>query len=95
LIAGVLDDTVYEAGEFTLQRGDCVVLYTDGVTEARDDDRNFYTQPRLMEFLTGHETDDAGTIVAEIFSAVEKFSGRTQQLDDITVVALKYLGETG
>ena len=38
LIAGVLDDTVYEAGKLTLRPGDSLVLYTDGVTEARDDD---------------------------------------------------------
>ncbi|MEE2983340.1 MAG: PP2C family protein-serine/threonine phosphatase [Pseudomonadota bacterium] len=51
LIAGVLDDTVYEAGKLTLRPGDSLVLYTDGVTEARDDDRIFYTQPRGNELM--------------------------------------------
>ena len=43
LIAGVLDDTVYEAGKLTLRPGDSLALYIDGVTEARDDDRVFFT----------------------------------------------------
>lgn len=92
LIAGVLDDTVYEAGKLTLRPGDSLVLYTDGVTEARDEDRIFYTQPRLKEFLSDLETHGAGEIVEAIFSDVASFSGRTQQLDDITVVAVQYLG---
>ena len=92
LIAGVLDDTVYEAGKLTLRPGDSLVLYTDGVTEARDDDRIFYTQPRLKEFLSDLETHGAGEIVEAMFSDVASFSGRTQQLDDITVVAVQYLG---
>jgi sigma-B regulation protein RsbU (phosphoserine phosphatase) len=92
LIAGVLDDTVYEAGKLTLRPGDSLVLYTDGVTEARDDDRIFYTQPRLKEFLSDLETHGAGEIVEAMFPDVASFSGRTQQLDDITVVAVQYLG---
>ncbi|MCZ6895914.1 MAG: SpoIIE family protein phosphatase [Gammaproteobacteria bacterium] len=95
LIAGVLDDTVYETGGFTLRPGDRLVLYTDGVTEARDEDRNFYTQSRLREFLSDLETRDASVIVEAIFTDVASFSGRMQQSDDITVVAVKYLGHRG
>ena len=92
LIAGVIEDHVYQARELTLAAGDRLVIYTDGVTEARNTSRRFYSQPRLIDLLAHDDTSDSTQLVSAIFDDAHRYAADTPQSDDITVVALEYYG---
>ncbi|GHU42499.1 hypothetical protein FACS1894111_06550 [Clostridia bacterium] len=93
VLAG-LEDTVYMQAETTLQKGDAIFLYTDGVTEAMDTKQNLYSDPRLLGILNDRSSTissakDMATIVAD---DVTTFAQGVQQADDITILSLVYSG---
>ncbi|HEY6867090.1 MAG TPA: PP2C family protein-serine/threonine phosphatase, partial [Candidatus Eisenbacteria bacterium] len=79
----VYADTLVELGE-----GDVVVLYTDGLSEARRGDELFGTR-RLRDVMDAHARAPAAVIMRELMDAAQGFAD--QPLDDVTVVVLKQL----
>ena len=92
LIAGVLEDSVYEVRRRTLEPGDWLLLYTDGVTEARNSGKDFYTLERLRSFMAGQATGTAASAGKAILGEIDAFAGKEPQADDITVLFTRYLG---
>ena len=89
---GVWEGTDYETFTERLAPGDSLLLYTDGVTEAVDKAGQFFSEERLEQFLTADPTRTADQLVSDLHAAVQGFSKGTPQADDITVLALRYLG---
>ena len=89
---GFLEEQQYRGQATRLAPGEAILLYTDGVTEALDKHNEFFGDERLESFLTGHATDEPRNLVLGLHSAVQEFSGHARQADDITVLALRYLG---
>jgi sigma-B regulation protein RsbU (phosphoserine phosphatase) len=88
---GSIKGTVYEEKNITLNQGDVLVLFTDGVTDARNNDRDFYEYENLKKLL---EKMDAVSLPAReikdrIVEDVRRFMGATPQYDDMTVVVVK------
>ena len=72
----------------SMQKGDILVLYTDGVIEAFDDSGEEFGEERLIETLCSYSSLSAPLIAKAIVDQVAKFGGR-EQYDDITVVVAK------
>ncbi len=72
-----------------LAAGDTVVLYTDGITEAENERREFYGIDRLCQVLQRHHTKSASGIRQAIIEDVREFVGKQKVYDDITLVVLK------
>jgi serine phosphatase RsbU (regulator of sigma subunit)/catechol 2,3-dioxygenase-like lactoylglutathione lyase family enzyme len=72
----------------SMQNGDILVLYTDGVIEAFDDSGEEFGEKRLMDTLCSYRSLSAPLIAKAIVDQVAKFGGR-DQYDDITVVVAK------
>jgi sigma-B regulation protein RsbU (phosphoserine phosphatase) len=91
-LVGLLRDLAYETGRITLQPGDSIFLYTDGVTEAEDPEQKFFGERRLRELL--HVTGSAGpeATVQAVLAEVERFAAGAPRSDDITTLALQYRG---
>jgi serine phosphatase RsbU (regulator of sigma subunit) len=89
---GVRESNRYREDLLRLRAGDVVALYTDGVTEAANADGEFFEEPRLESVLRDSFRLPAGEIVRAVRGAVEAFSGGAPPRDDITLMALKYLG---
>jgi serine phosphatase RsbU (regulator of sigma subunit) len=87
---GVIEGVQYVARDCRIERGEGIVLYTDGVTEATDPDRNFFDEHRLERFLSDRCQDSVERLVASLVAAAQDFSGGLPQADDITVLALRY-----
>lgn len=87
---GAFDFGTYEEGRITLQEGDLVLFYTDGLTETKapDGDEDF-GEDRLNELLQQQRDQDVGTIFAAIRDQLHRFSGRREADDDITMIGLK------
>jgi phosphoserine phosphatase RsbU/P len=72
-----------------LERDDCLVLYTDGVTEALNTDGDEFGLDRMIQSVRVSATDGAQTIVKRIIEDVRNFTGSFPQNDDITVIAIR------
>lgn len=92
LVLGAMRNTTYQAKKITLQAGDGIFLYTDGVTEAVDEQNEQFTETRLEESLQRSADALLPHVVRNTIDAVQKFSNGAPQADDITLLALKYLG---
>ena len=64
-----------------------MVLYTDGITDANNENRELYGENRLIEFL--NNSDFNGNMITELLENINEFTGDAEQFDDITVLLLK------
>lgn len=76
----------------TLRPGDGLVLYSDGVVNAQARDRAPFGKAGLREALHGAKGERAEVVVHRVLAAVEAFAGLGERRDDLTVLALRYLG---
>lgn len=88
---GVQDPWDYTNHQWTLSKGDCLVLYTDGVTEAMDSQNQMYTEKRLEEDLKSWKQGPLLTLTAHILDNISNFIGDAPTSDDITLLCLKQL----
>ena len=87
---GIFDYINYELGTFQLSNNESIVLYTDGVTEAIDIDNNLYGNERLIGLLSKLKDHHPKVITKTIVDDVNKFVGKVEQSDDITILILSY-----
>jgi len=89
-ILGVLPDAAYRAGEtISLEKGDVVLLYTDGVTEARNRYGELFEAARLKHELTRAAEGEPDDIVKSVRDAVREWAGDGANEDDLTMLAVK------
>jgi len=73
---------------FGLDKGDCILLYTDGATEALDQEGMEYGLPRLVQGLQASAPHGAASVVRYVAGDVKAFVGNHPQHDDITLIAI-------
>ncbi len=86
---GINADADYREGRTTMQLGDVLVIYSDGVTEAASPSGEEFGPTRLYEVVSRNVEASAAGIRDRIESALTKFSQGTQAADDITLVIVK------
>lgn len=86
---GVLEEFPYQAEELTLEHGDTLVTFTDGVTEACDVNNNLYGEPRLEALLASLAGKTAEEITNAMNADVANYATGAEQSDDITILTLK------
>ncbi len=90
LILGVMKTMIpYEEGSIVLEKGESIILYTDGVSEAMDINGVDYTEERLEEFVRLQRDGTAEHTLAAIKNEIERHTLGAPQSDDITMVVLK------
>ena len=72
-----------------LERNDCLVLYTDGVTETLNSEGDEFGVDRMMQSVRASANDSAQAIVKRIIEDVREFTGSVPQNDDITLIAIR------
>jgi sigma-B regulation protein RsbU (phosphoserine phosphatase) len=73
----------------SLERDDCLVLYTDGVTEALNAEGDEFGVDRVIQVVRARANDGAQAIVKKIIQDVRDFTGSLPQNDDITLIAIR------
>jgi serine phosphatase RsbU (regulator of sigma subunit) len=90
---GVIGDTRYPGAEAVFERGDTLIIYSDGVTEAEGPGRGGQTElfgeERLVETVQAMRGKPSVEIVHGILAAVERFAAGRPQADDITLVVVR------
>jgi phosphoserine phosphatase RsbU/P len=88
-VLGILPLASYIEERISLQKGDMLVLYSDGVTEANDVDLNEYGEERFIEVLKKRRTEPASAIVEAVTKSLAEFAAGAPQADDITLLVAK------
>ena len=91
MILGILPMAQYQEANITLDSGDILVLFSDGVTEAVDHDDHDFGEERLATLVGLMRDRPAAEIVEEIHRAVHTFTQGAPAADDITVVIARRL----
>lgn|SRR5574344_684011 len=90
---GVLDDTIYQSGKLQLKPSESILLYTDGVTEAINDNHEFFGDENLLKILENQALLKSQKIIELISGELKKYSKGCEQADDITMLSFKYTGK--
>ncbi len=90
-VVGARKGLVYKEDSVRIAKGDILLMYTDGVTEARNREKEFFEEQRLKDLLTAREYDSAEAVVQTTVSEVKQFEDGADQFDDITVMAIQFL----
>src|SRR4051795_9366702 len=86
--SGSVFDRLTTDFEVSLERDDCLVLYTDGVTEALDSEGYEFGLERTVQSVRASAMQGASAIVTRVIDDVRNFSGSQPQNDDITLIAI-------
>ena len=89
LVLGFLDHAEYEEDVVRLDPGGVLVMYSDGVTDAEDDQGRPFGEKRLRDVVRAHLTEPADRAVEKILDALRAHAGDHGQPDDVTVVVVR------
>jgi sigma-B regulation protein RsbU (phosphoserine phosphatase) len=89
LILGVKRTIVYERKQVQLHPGDILLLYTDGITEATNPDKEMFGEDRLCSLLKAYHTLPPHQIIEALFKKLRSFAGDQVLTDDISLVVMK------
>jgi phosphoserine phosphatase RsbU/P len=94
-VLGLVEKSIYRGGRLVLGSGEAIVLYTDGVTEAMDPKGQFFSEQRLESILIQSKFASAREQIEHVTNQVTLFAAGAEQADDITALAIRYLGPAG
>jgi phosphoserine phosphatase RsbU/P len=83
----------YEQGEETLFRGDLLIGFTDGISEAMNPDEEEWGEDALLEELKRMASDPASVILHSIVASADAFASGAKQHDDMTMIVVRVLSE--
>ena len=86
---GIARGARHDYGNTTLNSGDLLVIYTDGVVEAENATGEQYGDPRLLQLLSSPPGGSARDDLSRLMASMDAFVGAARQHDDITCVVLR------
>lgn len=91
IILGFVKDAKFEARRARFRQGDLIVIYSDGITEAENDNEELFGKDRLIELVRQLRDQSAAKIKSGIIRAVDNFHAKASAQDDVTLIVAKYL----
>ena len=91
-VVGVVKDLQFPSVGHLLKNGDRLVLYTDGVIEARDKSARLYGEERLMDIIKQNMNTDVKNFTEHVFADLQFFCGNSPRSDDIALFAIDIIG---
>jgi phosphoserine phosphatase RsbU/P len=89
VILGMMANISYETGTVTVERGDRIVFYTDGISEAVNPGNEEYGTDRIIEAMRSKPGVSAAGLLDELMADVEGFRGAAEQNDDMTLMVVR------
>ena len=84
IVLGVMDDYEFVREETEISKG--IVVYTDGITDAKNPDDEFYGEDKVIDFLNSHTFENK--VIDKLLKDIDEFTGSEEQFDDMTLVLL-------
>jgi sigma-B regulation protein RsbU (phosphoserine phosphatase) len=91
LLLSFVEGISFSEGEVSLEPGDTIVAYSDGITEALNASDEEFGETRLVDLVTSHPRDSSRSLIDDVIAEVRKHSEGREQSDDMTVVVLRRL----
>lgn len=91
---GISRDKPFKKEKITLHPQDAIYMYTDGVTEAFNDNKEQFSEERLKNEVLIRAQDSVEELVEATLDEVSSFSAGAPQSDDITIMALRFFADT-
>jgi sigma-B regulation protein RsbU (phosphoserine phosphatase) len=88
-VLGLMEIGAYPVTSRTLDTGDALVMYTDGVPEALDSEGEFFGTERLLQATSRSAAGTSSVITTALLREVHAFAAAAPQSDDITIMTLK------
>jgi len=85
----VMEDARYEFGTVSLEPGDLLAAYTDGLVEAENARTEEYGEARFLNLLQTMAAAPADVILGSVLIDIDRFVGSAPQHDDVTLMLLK------
>ena len=92
IVLGVWETARYPTHEISLQKGDLIYMYTDGVTEAENESLEMLSVSAVEEYLQELRQASPNEIIRGTLDRIAVFCGNATQTDDITILALQFFG---
>ncbi len=89
LVLGVRKRVIFEEKKLSLESGDFILFYTDGLTETENQDGDFFGIKRVCHIISSHAGNAPKTIIDTLLYELKKFKGNEVFIDDITLMILK------
>jgi sigma-B regulation protein RsbU (phosphoserine phosphatase) len=86
---GMFKDSIYKSQELPFNKGDQILIYTDGVTEQTNEKDDYFGEEPLSDILISNINSTAAEINQRIIQSVYQFSNKKQLQDDMTLVMIK------
>ena len=90
LVLGAMDEAVYSEKSIKLKKGDRLLLYTDGVTETPNKDKELFGNHRLINFIKENKDLEIRDLIIKLRAEVKNFQDGEEQFDDITMLMFEY-----
>ena len=90
MVPPAIFDEVIADKTISFRQGDIIVIYTDGITEATNEQGVEFSENRLRNLITTLRDRDAMELNQSIVSSVERFCGQNKFADDLTLIAVKH-----
>jgi len=88
-VLGLFDTAPFDEGEAELERGDILVVFTDGISEAWGEDEEEFGEDRLEVIVRDNETFSAAELEKLIQAEVETYTKGSRATDDRTIIVVK------
>ena len=93
LLLGAFPGVAYEQGVVTMAPGDLCFLYTDGVTEIRNEKGEEFGEERLRRFLLREQGQAPEELIRKLLTELQEFAEHPEERDDITLLIIRRKGE--
>jgi phosphoserine phosphatase RsbU/P len=91
-VLGVFDQVSFAEETVQFTPGDVLMAFSDGITEALNTSGDQFGDDRVLACVLGNRALEPAALVKELFSAIAGFTGGAPQSDDMTALALRYIG---
>jgi len=86
---GMFDFASYQSRGFRLDKGDILVVYSDGLTDAENQAKEMFGEERLLELIRQEAPSGSQALEQRLLKAIHEFTQGTPQTDDITFVIVE------
>lgn len=91
VLAG-MEGIPYQQDKIKLQEGDCIFIYTDGVTDANNPKKELFGEDRLSDTIDIYKDNGPKELLYNLKAELENYMGEEEQFDDITMLCVEYKG---
>jgi sigma-B regulation protein RsbU (phosphoserine phosphatase) len=89
---GLSRKSAYKEQKITLKKEDFLLIYSDGLTEARNMHGEFFGEKRMFDLLSQTDSSSAEELGEKLLKGVDRFIGDARRNDDLSLIVLRFLG---